>query len=189
MDMITRREFVIGVAGIAVARTLTGAENTENLVAPCGLYCGACPMYLASQQKDGQKIEALHKQFSSGNMKLAVEDLLCDGCIANGRIASFCRKCGIRDCASKKTKSQRCSECSDFACSRITGFNNDGMLHHAEVLENLRQLRGMGIKEWTKHEAARWSCPQCKSQISWYDAECSKCRTKRSDLLFPLKKA
>ena len=188
--MITRREFVVGMAGMAVAGKLSGAESSEKLVAPCGLYCGACPMFLATQQKDDQKIKALYQQFSaSGKMKIAAEDLLCDGCIAGGRVASFCRVCQIRDCASKKAKSSRCSECSDFACSRITGFNNDGMLHHSEVLENLRQLRGMGIQEWARHEAERWSCPQCKSPIAWYDAECAKCRTKRSDRLFPLKKA
>ncbi len=187
--MITRREFVVGIAGAAVAGKLTAAETKENLVAPCGLYCGACPMFLASQEKDDQKLKAVLQQFSSGKTQLSLDDLRCDGCIANGRVASFCRRCQIRDCASKKTKSSRCSECSDFACSRITSFNNDGMLHHAEVLENLRQLRGMGIKEWARHELERWSCPQCKSPIAWYDAECPKCKAKRSDRLFPLKKA
>jgi hypothetical protein len=188
-DMMTRREFVKEVAGVAVAGAVINLENNENLVAACGLYCGACPMYLATQQKDEQKLKALQQQFSSGKMKLAPEDLLCDGCLGKGRLASFCRPCAIRECASKKSKTERCSECSDFACSRITGFNNDGMQHHSEVLENLRQLRSAGIKEWTKHEEERWRCPQCKGSIAWYDAACPKCGAKRSDRLFPLKKA
>jgi hypothetical protein len=188
--MITRREFVAGVGCAAIAGKLMGQEsgavNKENLVAPCGLYCGACPMYLATQENDEKRLSSL---FSSGTMKFSREDLLCDGCIGGGRVATFCLKCAIRDCASDKTKTRRCSECADFPCSRITDFNNDGMLHHAEVLENLRQLRAMGIKDWTKHEEERWQCSKCKARISWYEPECSKCKTPRSDKLFPLKKA
>lgn len=191
--MITRREFVAGVACAAVAGKLMGQEpdtaKKENLVASCGLYCGACPMYLATQEKDEQRLASIQKQFGSGPMKLSKDDLLCDGCLGGGRLASFCRKCAIRESAAAKTKTRRCSECAEFACSRITAFNNDGMLHHAEVLENLRQLRTMGIKDWTNHEEDRWHCPKCRTMISWYDPECPKCKAPRSAKLFPLKKA
>ena len=177
--MITRREFVAGVACTAVAGKLVGQETDaakkENLVASCGLYCGACPWYLATQENNEERLASIQKQFG-GLMKLSREDLLCDGCLGGGRLASFCRKCDIRDSATAKTKTRRCSECAEFACSRITGFNNDGMLHHAEVLENLRQLRTMGIKEWSKHEEDRWRCPKCQTTISWYEDECPKCR-------------
>jgi hypothetical protein len=170
------------------ASTKTAEGKGELLVAPCGLYCGACPMYLATQDKDGERFKALMKQFSGGNMQFKQEDLLCDGCIANGRVATFCRKCAIRACAEEKSNVARCSDCSDSPCARITGFNNDGMTHHAEVLANLRQIRAMGMKEWTKHEEDRWRCPQCRTAISWYDAACPKCGAMRSDRLFPLKK-
>jgi hypothetical protein len=188
--MITRREFVKGVAGVTVAGVFVEAPaNGEDLVASCGLYCGACPMYLSTQSKDDQRVKALFKQFSSGNMSFKMEDLLCDGCRGNGRLATFCRKCAIRESAAAKTKTKLCSDCSDFACSRITNFNNDGMLHHSEVLANLRQLKSMGLNNWAKYEEARWGCPQCKGRIAWYDAACPKCTAPRSDRLFPLKKA
>jgi hypothetical protein len=54
------------------------------------------PMYIATQQKDDKKIQALMKQFGKENM--AMEDLLCDGCIGGRRVAAFCRKCEILDC-------------------------------------------------------------------------------------------
>ncbi|MCL2877889.1 MAG: DUF3795 domain-containing protein, partial [Acidobacteria bacterium] len=142
--MITRREFVAGVACTAVAGNLIGQEadtaKNENLVASCGLYCGACPMYLATQENNEQRMASIQKQFGSGSMKMSQEDLLCDGCLGGGRLASFCRKCAIRESAISKTGTRRCTDCTEFACNRITDFNNDGMLHHAEVLENLRQL-------------------------------------------------
>jgi len=113
----------------------------------------------------------------------------CDGCLGGGRVSGHVPKCAIRECAAAKTKTRHCSECAEFPCSRITDFNDDGVLHHAIVLENLRQLRTMGIKDWAKYEADRWSCPKCGTPFSWYDPECPKCKAPRPDKLFPLKKA
>ncbi|MBN1569890.1 MAG: DUF3795 domain-containing protein [Acidobacteria bacterium] len=210
-ECTSRREFVQEVAGVAGALVCApclgrafalsaqdaAAKGTnkadegsgELLVAPCGLYCGACPMYLASQEKDDQKLKAIMQQFGGGKMQLKREDLLCDGCIGGGRVAAFCRKCEMRSCAEGKPNVTRCSDCSEFPCTRITSFNNDGMQHHSEVLSNLRRLKGMGIKEWTEYEEDRWRCPQCRTKLSWYDKACSKCGAKRSERLFPLKQA
>jgi hypothetical protein len=206
----TRRRFVKGIAGAAVCGACLGFEavaapfrvpgqdsgegkgalgagtGREYLVAVCGLNCGACPMYLATQSKDEQKRGALLKQFASGPMKLKAEDLMCDGCLGSGRVASFCRSCAIRACPKGKSDVTRCSDCPDFPCSRITGFNNDGMLHHAEVLDNLRRIREMGIREWAKYDEERWQCPQCRLPVSWYDSKCSGCGAARSGRLFKL---
>lgn len=212
-ERTSRREFVREIAGTAVAGVLVSAPcmchafaaqaqdnaggdakkgtegTTEKLVAPCGLYCGACPMYLATQENSQQRLDSMMKQFSAGKMQMKLEDIQCDGCIGGGRVATFCRKCGIRSCAESKTDVTRCSDCAEFPCARITGFNNDGMTHHSEVLENLRQLRQMGIGKWTRFEEDRWRCPQCKEKLSWYDKACQKCGTQRSDKLFRLKQA
>jgi hypothetical protein len=145
-------------------------------------------MYLATQENNEERLAAMQKQFGGGLMNMPKEDLLCDGCLSGGRLASFCRKCDMRECATAKTKTRRCSECAEFPCSRIAGFNNDGMLHHAEVLENLRQLRATGIESWAKQEEERWRCPECRTPISWYEEECPKCKAPRRARLFPLPK-
>jgi hypothetical protein len=214
-ESTTRRCFVKEVTGAAIAGVLFGLESTaaqapqtekdaalsaqraafatggngEQLVAPCGLYCGACPMYLATQSRDEQKSKALLEQFGAGKMKFTKEDLQCDGCLGKGKLATFCRSCALRSCAAGKPKVVRCSDCSDFPCSRITNFNNDGMLHHSEVLANLRGIREMGIAAWTRHEDQRWHCAQCSTPIAWYDKACSVCGAKRSEHLFPLKQS
>ena len=185
--MITRRDFVKGVAGTAVVGALIEPGKGESLVASCGLYCGACPMYLATQSKDESRLKSMFQQFSSSKMNWKMEDLLCDGCRGNGQLATFCRKCAIRESAATKTKTKLCSDCSEYACSRITAFNNDGMLHHAEVLGNLRQLKSIGLKEWAKQEEEKWACSSCRSRMGWYDAKCPKCGTSRSTKLFALK--
>jgi len=179
--MITRREFVAGVACCAaVAGKLAGQEAGSNkneiLVAPCGLYCGACRAYLASLENNDQSKPG------------AKPSTPCDGCLGGGRAPAHISKCEIRSCAAKKTKTGRCSECAEFPCKIITNFNNDGVQHHSEVLANLGQLRKMGIKDWAKYEDDRWTCSKCRTKQSWYDAECPQCKTPRSDKLFPLKK-
>ncbi|NLD39630.1 MAG: DUF3795 domain-containing protein [Desulfatiglans sp.] len=199
---ITRRDFVIGAAATAVgcaclkldcltAHAMESKQDAEQkneiLVAPCGLYCGACPMYIATQSKDKGKLDALVKQFSTGPMKLEKEDILCDGCIGNGRVASFCRDCAMRKCALDKEGVTRCSDCKDEPCEKVTKFNNDGMPHHGEVLSNLSQIKKMGIEKWAKHEKERWSCPKCGLQMAWYDSKCSGCGAPRSDKLFTLR--
>ncbi len=197
---ITRRTFVKGMAGAAVgcaclqldclATSASESNNItqdkESLVAVCGLYCGACPMYLATQSKDEEKQKALLKQFSGSPIKLKMEDILCDGCIGNGRVASFCRNCAMRTCPDDKQGVTRCSDCRDFPCSRITEFNNDGMPHHGEVLNNLRKIKEMGIQKWAKYDEERWKCPKCKSPIAWYDSKCPQCGEPRSVKLFTL---
>ena len=202
-ENMTRRTFVKGMAGVAagcaclqldcLASSASGSDKTggnkENLVAVCGLNCGACPMYIATQSKDEEKQKALFKQFSAGPMKLKMEDILCDGCIGGDRVASFCRDCAIRKCPNDKQDVTRCSDCKDFPCSRITDFNNDGMRHHAEVLSNLRGIKEMGIQEWAKYDEERWKCPKCKSPMAWYDTKCSKCGEPRSGRLFTLPKS
>lgn len=195
----SRREFVRTVAGAAVIGSIAGLdvitarasgapENGELLVAPCGLYCGACPMYLATRDKDEAKIKALLKQFSARDSSMTLADVQCDGCIGGGRVATFCRKCSMRECAETKPGVTRCADCGDFPCKRVTDFNNDGMAHHAEVLENCRGLREKGIAPWTRYEEERWSCPGCRARISWYDPKCPSCGAARSGRLFPLRR-
>ena len=150
-ERTSRRMFVKEIAGAAVAGAFvsapcvchafavsaqdaagTGTKKAvagggEKLVAPCGLYCGACPMYLATQENSEKRLDSLMQQFSAGKMQMKREDLLCDGCIGGGRVASFCRRCAMRSCAEGKSNVTRCSDCPDFPCTKVTSFNNDGM--------------------------------------------------------------
>lgn len=157
--------------------------NKEHLVAVCGLYCGACPVYIATQTKDEEKQKALLKQFSSR----PIEDLLCDGCIGGGRLFPSCRTCAIRACPNDKQDVVRCSDCPDLPCSRITNLNNAGLVHLREVLQNLEQIQKMGITKWAKYEEERWQCPKCHLPVAWYDTKCSNCGAPRSERLFSLR--
>lgn len=76
--------------------------------------------------------------------------LVCDGCLSDGHIAFHCKTCKMRLCAADKPDVIRCSDCTGFPCFLLTDFSKNGKLHHAALLDNLRNLRKMGIKDWIR---------------------------------------
>ena len=158
-----------------------------DLVGVCGLYCGACSIYRATQDNNEQKLQDFARGLSTRTGKnFTVEDVRCDGCLGKGRIDLWCKNCQIRLCNKLQSGKLRCSDCDEFPCTRLSDFRDDGMKHHLEIIGNLEQIRRIGIEAWAEHEEKRWSCPKCKATLSWYDKSCPNCETPRSNLLFSL---
>jgi len=149
--------------------------QNEGLAAVCGLYCGACRAYRAWQDNNQELLEEIRQNMASRGTVANLEDLQCDGCLSGGRLTPYCQQCQLRLCPDDKSGVTRCSDCPDFPCSRITGFNNDGVRHHAEVLDNLRRLQEIGLEAWLKQEEERWCCPQCQTPVDWYARTCFQC--------------
>jgi len=148
----------------------------EHLAAVCGLYCGACSIYRAWRDDDQERVQAIYDLMSS-RMKITLEDTHCDGCLGQGKLTPYCQQCDIRACAAEKPGVTRCSDCPDFPCSLINDFNNDGIRHHAEVLENIRHQREIGFDEWLQEEYERWRCVFCGVSLEWYAKKCYRCGT------------
>jgi hypothetical protein len=146
----------------------------KHLAAVCGLFCGACTIYRARKDGNHQAIEQIARRMSS-SFSVKPEELHCDGCLSGGRLTPYCRQCAIRVCPDKKPGVTRCSDCPDFPCSLITDFNNDGLRHHAEVLDNLRKIAANEVENWLASERQRWSCPHCGSPADWYAKTCFHC--------------
>jgi rubrerythrin len=49
------------------------------------------------------------------------------------------------------------------------------MAHHAEVLDNIRRQREVGIDSWLREQGERWRCPACGCGTNWYAGKCPKC--------------
>lgn len=81
----------------------------------------------------------------------------------------------MRLCAEDRPGVTRCSDCSDFPRDMNTDFNNAGMRHHAEVLENLRHMQETGAEKWIVEQEERWRCPGCGVQVDWYARTCYSC--------------
>ena len=158
-----------------------------DLVAVCGLYCGACSIYRATRDENEQKLKDFARGLTARTGKyFSVDDVRCDGCLGKGQLDLWCRNCQIRLCKKLQSTRVRCSDCNEFPCNRLTNFRDDGMKHHIEITENLEHVQRIGIEAWAKHEEKRWTCPRCKAILSWYDPSCPSCETPRSKLLFSL---
>jgi len=147
----------------------------RELAAPCGLYCGACSIYVARKREDVRTLERIARQMKERvGREVTLEDLACEGCLSEGPIAAYCRDCVLRACA-KDRGVTHCSRCPDFPCQPITDFNNDGMPHHSEVLANIRMQREVGVDGWLEEQNKRWRCHACNSPVHWYARKCPKC--------------
>ena len=152
-------------------------QERLNLVPPCGLYCGACVTYIACERGDSERLVELAKRISKyRGQDVEVTELTCEGCLSSGAIALFCRECALRACAVKKGL-RYCAQCPDVPCQLIIDFNNDGMGHHSEVIDNIRRQRDIGINAWLKEQDERWHCPQCGCAVDWYARRCPECDT------------
>jgi|Deesub1362B_J571_1020462.scaffolds.fasta_scaffold00162_36 hypothetical protein len=130
----------------------------------CGLYCGACHVYRAYKDKD---FALLQKLAAAGN--IPVEKVACDGCLSvNYRVylPPDSRDCEFRRCAKEKGVTW-CFECSEFPCKKLEDFSRDGRAHHTAVIDNLREMKNLGVDEWLKIQEKRWQCPNCGKKLHW----------------------
>jgi hypothetical protein len=103
--------------------------NDENLIAPCGLYCGECEAF-----QDGR----------------------CKGCLSRiGLCLKYSKLCGIYDCCINKKKLRFCNECENFPCNNFNFFMNEEYDWVFELKKNLEIIKSIGIKKFLKKEIER----------------------------------
>jgi hypothetical protein len=139
----------------------------RNLEAFCGLYCGACPVFL--NRADDWIVKVVLEQHG-----LAFEDLHCEGCRTD-TLSPSCRDCDTRDCAKNKGLDS-CSGCDELPCERISGFRTLRP-HGGEVIGNLKAIKDHGSETWLTDQAAQWQCASCGRVGSWYEQACGECGT------------
>lgn len=109
------------------------------LIAACGLDCAKCDAYIATQANDQAALEKLAEKwrvdFNAPNLTAA--SVLCDGCMAGGRVIGYCAECTIRLCAVERGL-ENCAACPDYGCEKLTAFWANAPQAKAN-LEALRQ--------------------------------------------------
>lgn len=142
---------------------------SKNLIAYCGLYCGACSFKVAFESDNYEHVLRMPAQYD--HLKNAPLEF-CPGC----RLDNQCGDCDIRDCAKSKNIDY-CGSCFEFPCEKLEKFNADGKPHHAESISNLKLLREIGETKWLELQEEKWTC-SCGTKYSWYLQECEKCNCK-----------
>lgn len=142
----------------------------KDLISACGLYCGACGIYLATQENDTEKI----LQYAVV-LNQSYDETLCDGCGAN-RKSLHCKKmCVFIDCKQRKCVNF-CLECDEFPCHTLQQFKSK-MPHRIEILESLNRMKEIGLEQWPCEMNDLFSCPHCRTVNSAYYLACRKCGT------------
>ncbi len=90
----------------------------------CGLDCGECEAYLATQASDGGGLKKVAEKWSAqyGCKDLTPDMCVCDGCSSGKRLSSaHAATCAVRLCASSRGV-QTCAHCPDYCCDTLKGF-------------------------------------------------------------------
>lgn len=95
-------------------------------LAYCGLDCGACGAYTATQSGEMEAKKKLAEEWSKAyGADIKAEDIHCDGCCAGtGRVIGHWHECEIRKCAQENEKVSSCGVCKDFPCESVNGLMN-----------------------------------------------------------------
>lgn len=127
------------------------------LIAPCGLNCGTCLAYLRDKNR-------------------------CLGCNgSDGDKPVYCIKCRIKNCEKiEESKSKLCFECDKFPCYRLKQLDKRYRTKYSTgLIENLEQIKNLGMDEFLENEKIKWTCQNCGGTICIHRGYCMKCSEKK----------
>lgn len=154
-----------------------------DFVAPCGLYCGVCAIYMAHRddnQKLKGKLVGLYKGgvpgkgTLPGSETLSIEKIRCQGCLSDDRFL-HCQQCLIRECTQKKGYTG-CHQCDEFPCHHIEHFPMT--IGKKVMLRVIPYWRKVGTEKWIQDEEARYYCPECGNKVFRGVVTCNQCYAK-----------
>lgn len=132
-------------------------ERVDEL-APCGVFCGACPSY----------------------------NKTCNGCSTENeeqkRISKW--RCKVRNCCYDEQKKNYCIECDKFPCKNLrkklinTHPEDERYKYRHEIPEIFKEMKEIGIENYFEYQKKRWSCPSCGGIVYFYKYQCSECGKK-----------
>ncbi len=129
------------------------AEETL-LIAPCGMNCGICMAYLRKKK-------------------------VCPGCRGPDDLkpSISCVKCIIKNCETiKNSQSGFCYDCETYPCKRLKALDKRYRTkYHMSMLENLENIKKLGLEKFIENEKARWRCPKCGGMVCVHRGYCFNC--------------
>ena len=143
------------------------SEDKKSLCAICGLFCGACTLYIGTRE-DPERIKDISKR-----LKTETEEWECDGCRTD-RLCYYCRNvCYMKPCATEKGI-DFCYECEEYPCDEIRKFQEERP-HRIELWEAQERIKKVGYSKWFDEMMEHYSCPDCHTINSAYDIACRNC--------------
>ena len=130
-------------------------KNRKNELAPCGVFCGACPSF----------------------------DKTCNGCSSENKKQKRKSKwnCEIRKCCYEEMNVEYCGHCNSFPCEKINSklikshIGDKKFKYRHEIPDNMKKLKELGVDKFIKFKEKKFTCPYCKGTIHFYHYKCSLC--------------
>jgi hypothetical protein len=160
--------------------------KNKDLMAPCGLYCGACGVYIATRDKNEKFKQIMGNLYGS-----KPEDTECLGCMQADppeKLYGLCKVCKIRDCVKDKGF-YSCHQCENWPCEKIEEF---GIATGKRVMKRTIPLwrekveehgDEKGSVEWARAECERYHCPDCGKPLFRGAQRCRACNRSVADEL------
>ncbi len=131
--------------------------SADWMIGVCGLNCARCDIYRASHGDDEGRL-AIQRQFKEKRgLEVPLDKIGCDGCRCPPE-KNWSDDCAMQRCATEKGHIH-CSECGDFVCDKLKAFAADGSENHMKTVENLKEMRHLGLKEWVRRQPSPSFCP------------------------------
>jgi len=134
------------------------SEEAE-IVAPCGIYCGACAIYKGEIKETAVRLGDIVTAYGFRESSRFIPELevypqfihvltwfaglTCVGCRAGGGNPN----CFVRQCCAEK-KIETCSQCGGFPCLQL----NDLQRTRPGIIENLNEIKEKGVENWAKEQ-------------------------------------
>ena len=160
--------------------------KNKDLMAPCGLYCGLCGVYIATRDNNDKFKKVMGNLYGT-----PPEETGCLGCRQADppkKLYGYCKLCTIRDCVREKGY-YSCHQCDDWPCEMITNF---GLATGRRVMERTipvwREKAALlgdeeGSVEWARSECERYHCSSCGSPLFRGAQRCRVCKQTVADEL------
>lgn len=158
----------------------------RRLMAPCGLYCGACGVYIATRDGNDKFRAVMANLYGT-----KAEETQCLGCMQPEpaeKLYSWCAMCAIRSCVRGKGF-YSCHQCDRWPCSLIDGFS---LATGLKVMKRAIPLwrdkvhqhgNEEGSVEWARAELERYHCPDCGNPLFRGAKRCRMCKEDVADKL------
>mgnify|MGYP000862270264 CR=1 FL=1 len=144
-----------------------------HMAGKCGLYCGACSIYIA--QRDSAKLRAqIASDFNCGE-----DQVRCNGC---GDLTSECwgNGCAIVLCT-RAREVDYCFECPDYenkTCEKFAKLANNYLENGVDLADNLKQIKAGKVEDWLQQCKERFSCQACGKPFTVHEVACWHCGNK-----------
>jgi len=160
--------------------------KNKDLMAPCGLYCGACGIYIATRDGNEKFKAVLGNAYGS-----KPEETECLGCMQSDppkKLYGYCKACKIRDCIKSKSF-YSCHQCDEWPCNLIKEF---GIATGKRVMERAIPLwrekvaehgDEKGSENWARSECERYHCSSCGEPLFRGAQRCRVCNIPVADEL------